>query len=122
MMAVMVGLIFVTTIALAAMELWLFWRLGESDERRRRRPSPAVTDSTRGARPGQRSKAGGQLGVADRRGSSRSLWLVPSFARARRRGGGVAGTGRARRRRALADRTPHTARSEHNQRVHASDD
>ena len=34
-MLITIGVILVTTIAVAALEIWLFWRLGEREDRRR---------------------------------------------------------------------------------------
>lgn len=42
-MAVPVALIIATTFALAGLELWAFWMLGERDDRRHRPPRPPNT-------------------------------------------------------------------------------
>jgi Flp pilus assembly protein TadB len=41
-MLLTIALILAATIALAALELWLFWRLGERDDRRRIRRAAAI--------------------------------------------------------------------------------
>jgi hypothetical protein len=45
-----IALVIVATVALAALELWVFWTLGERDDRRHRPPRPAPE-----SRPDRRS-------------------------------------------------------------------
>lgn len=52
-MFVTIAIILVATIALAAFEIWLFWRVGERDDRRRSRARRRATFSASGTRRGR---------------------------------------------------------------------